>query len=253
MRTQVTRRATWPNPWPADANCASALGRTNPAATRNPKWRGPESNRRHHDFQSAASSSRTARKVLQNGGFRNGLRSRKYPQIPFLSPRFGRWAAGRRLLDRDSELVLGCGGAATHPAMLPLALCRYCSKRSRRVTTAQLSAQGGTAGGGAEGASGHKSGWPWDDRPAVRPSWRRAYGATAVPRAPYASHRHHLRRHALRQVPRDCRPRTPAHVHRTSRHADETSSNDRAHTRDLTRAYTGATRARVTQVWTRLL
>jgi hypothetical protein len=36
---------------------------------------------------------------------------------------------------------------------------------------------------------------------------------------------------------------------RTSRRADKTSSNDRAHTRHLTRAYAGATRARVTYVW----
>jgi hypothetical protein len=39
--------------------------------------------------------------------------------------------------------------------------------------------------------------------------------------------------------------RTPGRVNRTSRHADETSSNDRAHTRHLTRACSGATRALV--------
>jgi hypothetical protein len=37
----------------------------------------------------------------------------------------------------------------------------------------------------------------------------------------------------------------------TRRRADATSSNDRARTRHLTRAYTGATRARVAQPWTR--
>jgi hypothetical protein len=83
---------------------------------------------------------------------------------------------------------------------------------------------------------------------------RRASGATAVNSGTArATSTRSRTTHAPRQVPAIAAGALPARVHRTSRHADATSSNDRAHTRHLTRADAGATRARVMQAWTRLV
>jgi hypothetical protein len=173
--------------------------------------------------------------------------------------------SGRRTLARDE--VQQCRTAARYRRPR----CRNEAKERRRRTAALrvlpgISGQPGQyAAGQAQlaqgemaaaprGASGRKSGWRWDDRPRSGPRCGALTVRRQPTRAPHTPHRHDpQRRHALRQVPRDCRRRTPARVHRTSRHADETSSNDRGHTRHVTRAYPGATRARVAQAWTRLL
>jgi hypothetical protein len=61
------------------------------------KWRDPESNRGHHDFQGRASGPENTRKVLQIAGWLVGSCAPGYPWLPLVAGGLRTWRAAEVL------------------------------------------------------------------------------------------------------------------------------------------------------------
>ena len=90
------------------------------------KWRDPDSNRGHHDFQVCGRGSRTAAICLQTSQTAFALRSATCSQIPFVSRKFGgRRAPGLPMTDpwNGRGACVGTSGSPSRSmALLPLQL-----------------------------------------------------------------------------------------------------------------------------------